>query len=69
MTIKELILKLRFSVKVEIRNDYRIVIVFHSDHIEAVKDDILEKEIDYWFVGDKDNKPFICFKYTDGEKE
>ena len=69
MTIKELILKLRFSVNIEIRNDHQLVIAFHSDHIEAIKDDIVENEIDYWFVEYRDNKPYVCFKYTNGDKE
>ena len=39
-------------------------------HITSyIIDDIVENEIDYWFVGYRDNKPYVCFKYTNGDKE
>lgn len=69
MKIKELILKLRTPLDIEIRKNKWRVITFHSDNIEAIKDDILENEIDYWFVGRIADEPYACFNYTTKEEE
>lgn len=69
MTIKELILKLRIPLDIEIRKNNWRVITFHSDNIEAIKDDILENEIDDWFVGRITDEPYVCFNYTTKEEE
>lgn len=69
MKIKELILKLCTPLDIEIRKKNWRVITFCSDNIEAIKDDILENEIDDWFVGSRDDKPYVCFSYTTKEEE
>ena len=69
MTIKELILKMRTPLNIEIRRNNWPVITCCSDNIEAVKDDILENEIDDWFIGCTTNKPYACFNYITEEEE
>lgn len=69
MTIKELILKLRTPLNIEIRKNNWTVITFRSENIEAIKDDILENKIDEWFVGRITNEPYACFNYITEEEE
>lgn len=69
MTIKELILKLHIPLDIEIRKNNWRVITFRSDNVEAIKDDILENEIDYWFVGRITDEPYVCFNYITKEEE
>lgn len=50
MTIREMISKYRTNCTVEIRCNNFKVMEFHSEDMDMVKDELLDKEVDNWFV-------------------
>lgn len=50
MNIREMIEKYRTNCIVEIRRNNFKVMEFHSEDYEMVKDELLENEVNNWFV-------------------
>ena len=68
MTIREMISKYRTNCTVEIRCNNFKVMEFHSEDMEMVKDELLDKEVDNWGIDNTGrllntrNKVFIDFR-------
>lgn len=50
MTIREMISKYRTNCTIEIRCNNFKVMEFHSEDMEMVKDELLDKEVDNWGI-------------------
>lgn len=68
MTIREMISKYRTNCTVEIRCNNFKVMEFHSEDMDMVKDELLDKEVDNWGIDNTGrllntrNKVFIDFR-------
>lgn len=68
MTIREMISKYRTNCTIEIRCNNFKVMEFHSEDMEMVKDELLDKEVDNWGIDNTGrllntrNKVFIDFR-------
>lgn len=68
MTIREMISKYRTNCTVEIRCNNFKVMEFHSEDMDMIKDELLDKEVDNWGIDNTGrllntrNKVFIDFR-------